>query len=67
MIYNQERTPRRAFTYSKSNTLKLTVKTPERLSIEFIVNFGHIFYLFLVFLLLALNNEIFAGSHPIIL
>ena len=44
------------FKASNSNTSKLTVKTPERLSIVFIVNFRHISYLFLVFLLLTLNT-----------
>ena len=61
----QEKVPREAFTYSKSNleTLKkceicskLIIKTPEQISTVFIVNFGHISYLFLVFLLITLNK-----------
>ena len=35
---------------------KLTMKTPERRSTVFIVNFEHISHLFLVFLLLTLNK-----------
>ena len=44
--------------------LKLTIKTPGRLqwrrSAVFIVNFEHIYHLFLVFLLLTLNRWMFA-------
>ena len=50
IIFTQKRDPRQAFTYIKStietlkkgeNYSKLTIKTPERLSNLFIVNFGH--------------------------
>ena len=45
--------------------LKLTIKTPERhewrRSGVFIVNFKHNSYVFLVFLLLALNKQLLAG------
>ena len=51
------------FKVNKRNTKKrceicsaLTIKTPERLSTVFIVNFGHISHLFLVFLLFTLNK-----------
>ena len=44
---------------------KLAIKTPEqrhsRRSGVFIVYFGHITHLFLVFLLLSLNKQILAG------
>ena len=61
----QEKVPQETFTYSKSNieTLKkceicskLIIKTPEQISTVFIVDFGHISYLFLVFLLITLNK-----------
>ena len=35
---------------------KLTIKTPERRSGVFIVNFEHILHIFLLFLLLTLNK-----------
>ena len=45
--------------------LKLTIKTPERRqwrrSGVFTVNFEHTSHLFLVFLLLTLNNQMLAG------
>ena len=48
---------------------KLTIKTPEqyhwRRSGVFTVNFEHISYLVLVFLLLTLNMQLPAGSHVI--
>ena len=43
------------FKVNNRSTPKLNVKTPERLFIVFFVNFGHISYFFLVFLLLTLN------------
>ena len=57
MIFTQERAPRETFTYSKSiiETLKKSeiclrlTMTPERLFVLFIVKFGHISLLFLVF------------------
>ena len=62
----QEKVPRETLTFSKSNieTLKkkfemcskLTIKTPERLSTVFIVNYGHISHLFLVCPLITLNK-----------
>ena len=46
---------------------KLTIKTPEqvqrRRSGVFIDNFEHISHLFLVFLLLTLNEEVLAGRN----
>ena len=53
------------FKVNNTNTSKLTVKTPERLSIVFTVTFEHISHIFLVFLLLALNKLMFAGPLPI--
>ena len=50
---------------NNTNTSKITIKTPEWLSIVFIVIFGQISYIFLVFLLLALNKQMFAVSLPI--
>ena len=44
------------FKVNNRDTSKLTVKTPELLSIVFAVNLGHISHLFLVFLLLDLKN-----------
>ena len=41
---------------------KLTIKTPERRSGVFIVNFEHISHLVLVFLLLTLNMQLPAGN-----
>ena len=50
---------------------KLTIKTPERRqwcrSGVFIVNFGQILHLLLVFLLLTLNRYMSAGSELLIL
>ena len=52
----QERAPRQTFAYSRPTIehlkkckicSKLTIKTPERLSAEFIVKFGHFLHLFL--------------------
>ena len=45
--------------------MKLTVRTPERLSTVFIVNFRHIPHVFIVFSLMTLNKYRFIGSHPI--
>ena len=68
MIFTQERAPRQTFTYSNSTTetlrkcekcLKLTIKTPERLSTVFIVNLEHILHL------VALNKYMSSGSNPI--
>ena len=62
---------RRIFTHSKPTleTLKkceicskLTIKTPDRFSTVFIVDFGHILYLFLVFKLLTINKSVFVES-----
>ena len=50
---------------NNTSASKLTVKTPERLSIVFAVTFGHTSYIFLVFLLLALNKLMFAEPLPI--
>ena len=50
---------------------ELTIKTPERslwrLSVVFAINFGHISYLFLVFLLLTLKTWMLAGKGLVIL
>ena len=43
---------------------KLIIQTPEWRFTVFVVDFEHILYLFLVFLLLTLNKLVFAGSHP---
>ena len=65
IIFTQERDPWQTFTYLKSliETLKkvwicskLTIKTLEQISAVFIVSFGHISHLFLVFLLLIWNK-----------
>ena len=62
VTFTQERAPRKTFIFLKSTIetlkkceicLKLRIKTPSRLSTVFIVNFGHIF---LVFLQMALNK-----------
>ena len=42
---------------------KLAIKTPERRSGVFIVNFEHISHLVLVFLLLTLNMQLPAGDY----
>ena len=44
---------------------KLTMKTLERLSTVFVVNFEHVSHLFLLFLLLTLNRHMFTGFHSI--
>ena len=41
---------------------KFTIKTPDWRCGAFIVNFKHISHLFLVLLLLTLNNQLFAGQ-----
>ena len=52
-----------SFKFNNRNTrkrceicLKLTIKTPERRHCVFIVNFGHISHLFVVFLMFTLNK-----------
>ena len=48
-----------------ANLLVTSDKTPERISTVRIVCFGHISHLFLVFLLLTLNNKKIDGFHPV--